>query len=388
MSLMTFWKSSRENVESMQLNQIVAIAGNGILKDGSDAATELREFLAVISTERLGQYLNECLEKSFPDSGLVLQDIVNELGSRLDCQIEHGRYRGKVGDIGFDGIWSYPNGYSIVVEVKTTDAYAIDLDKVAAYRKALISQNKITDNSSILIVVGRKDTGGLEAQVRGSRHAWDIRIISAEALLKLVLTKEDADNTTTIDKIRSLLIPQELTRLDFIVDLLATTADDLKSNVEDKAEDDEIEINKKKKFTPVAFNADVASKVGKHLHKELKKNTRSLYVSLEGDTAVLCPVSKAYEHPEKTFFWYAFHPYQKDALSTYQTAFIAFGCGSSDLILLFPIQWILDRLTDMNTTEKEDRMYWHVQFYKTADGKMYTNFKAGSQLHDVTSFLI
>ena len=160
MSLMTFWNSSRENVESMQLNQIVAIAGNGVLKDGSDAATELRNFLAVISTKRLGQYLNECLEKAFQDSGLVLQDIVNELGSRLDCQIEHGRYRGKVGDIGFDGIWSYPNGYSIVVEVKTTDAYAIDLDKVAAYRKALIGQDKITDNSSILIVVGRKDTGG------------------------------------------------------------------------------------------------------------------------------------------------------------------------------------------------------------------------------------
>ena len=175
------------------------------------------------------------------------------------------------------------------------------------------------------------------------------------------------------------------------MDLLATTADDLKSDVsdvEDKAEDDEIEINKKKKFTPVSFNADVASKVGKHLNMELKKNTRSLYVSLEGDTAVLCPVSKAYEHPEKTIYWYAFHPYQKDALTTYQTAFIAFGCGSPDQILLFPVQWILDRLSDMNTTEKEDRMYWHVQFYRTADGNMYTNFKAGSQLNDVTSFLI
>lgn len=166
MSLMTFWKSNRENVESMQLNQIVAIAGNGVLKDSGDTATELREFLAVVSTEYLGKYLNECLDKAFTDSGLALQDIVNELGSRLDCQIEHGRYRGKAGDIGFDGIWRYPNGYSLVVEVKTTDAYAIDLDRVAGYRKALIDQNRITDDSSILIVVGRKDTGGLEAQVR------------------------------------------------------------------------------------------------------------------------------------------------------------------------------------------------------------------------------
>jgi len=35
----------------------------------------------------------------------------------------------------------------------------------------------------VLIVVGRQDTGELEAQIRGSRHAWDIRLISAEALL-------------------------------------------------------------------------------------------------------------------------------------------------------------------------------------------------------------
>ena len=52
-------------------------------------------------------------------------------------------------------------------------------------------------------------------------HAWDVRIISADALMKLVMTKEEADSDFTIDKIRSLLIPKELTRLDFIVDLLA-----------------------------------------------------------------------------------------------------------------------------------------------------------------------
>jgi len=58
MSLMAFWKSSRENVESMQLNQIVAIAGNGVLRDGGDTATELRNYLAVVTTERLGVELH------------------------------------------------------------------------------------------------------------------------------------------------------------------------------------------------------------------------------------------------------------------------------------------------------------------------------------------
>jgi hypothetical protein len=42
------------------------------------------------------------------------------------------------------------------------------------------------DQSSILIVVGREDTGDLEAQIRGSRHAWDVRLISVDALLRLM----------------------------------------------------------------------------------------------------------------------------------------------------------------------------------------------------------
>lgn len=32
---------------------------------------------------------------------------------------------------------------------------------------------KLRDGSEALIIVGRSDTGDLEAQVRGSRHAWD-----------------------------------------------------------------------------------------------------------------------------------------------------------------------------------------------------------------------
>ncbi len=46
-------------------------------------------------------------------------------------------------------------------------------------------------------------------------------MISADSLMKLVMTKEEADSDVTIEKIRQLLIPKELTRLDFIVDLRA-----------------------------------------------------------------------------------------------------------------------------------------------------------------------
>ena len=117
----------------------------------------------------------------------------------------------------------------IVVEVKATDAYRISLDTIAAYGDKLIANSEVFSPSSILIVVGREDTGELEAQVRGSRHAWDIRLISADALIKVVQLKEDTDAPDTGRKIRSLLAPMEYTRLDQMIDVMFTTAKDVET---------------------------------------------------------------------------------------------------------------------------------------------------------------
>src|SRR6476661_4828552 len=105
MSLLTLKKANRSDIESKQIQQLVKIAGSGVLRDGNDTSSELREYLASVATDLLGRYLSECLESSFPESGLVLQDIVNELGARLDCAVQRGLYRGKVNEIGYDGIW-------------------------------------------------------------------------------------------------------------------------------------------------------------------------------------------------------------------------------------------------------------------------------------------
>jgi len=59
-----------------------------------------------------------------------------KFGCRLGYHVEAGLYQGKTGKIGFDGIWRRENGYSIVVEVKTTNAYRIDINKIADYRNA------------------------------------------------------------------------------------------------------------------------------------------------------------------------------------------------------------------------------------------------------------
>lgn len=156
-------------------------------------------------------------------SGHVLQDIINELGRRLEYEVTNGRYQGTVNAVGFDGIWRDPTGHSLIVEVKTTDTYRLSLDTLAGYRDQLKTRGDLAEPCSLLIIVGRTDTGELEAQVRGSRHAWDIRLISIDALLNLVRIKESAEGQDTIAKIRRLLVPLEYTRLDQLVDVVFTT---------------------------------------------------------------------------------------------------------------------------------------------------------------------
>ena len=71
---------------------------------------------------------------------VVKMAIINQIGVRLGFTIEHGLYRGRQNDIGYDGIWHSKEHYSLVVEVKTTDAYRINLDIIAAYRDRLIEK--------------------------------------------------------------------------------------------------------------------------------------------------------------------------------------------------------------------------------------------------------
>jgi hypothetical protein len=214
-------------VAEFSIEQVVATAGDGVLKDNSACSAEFREYLAKIPSPQIATYIEHCLAAQFTKGGMVLQDLVNELGRRLDYQVTNGRYQGTVNAVGFDGIWTSPEGHTIIAEVKTTDAYRISLETIAVYRDKLLQTAQIRLPASILIVVGREDTGELEAQVRGSRHAWDIRLISADALVKLVQLKENADGPETGRKIRSLLKPMEYTRLDPMIDVMFTTAKDV-----------------------------------------------------------------------------------------------------------------------------------------------------------------
>src|SRR5215469_10109833 len=151
MPLIELWSSNPAAIGQFAVEQIVATAGSGDLRDESECLQELRRYLTEVPSSKLAEYVDRCLTTHFPKSGNVLQDLVNELGRRLDYQVTNGRYQGTINAVGNDGTWLSQEGHTIVVEVKTTDAYRISLDRIAAYREKLSSAKQINHTSSILI---------------------------------------------------------------------------------------------------------------------------------------------------------------------------------------------------------------------------------------------
>lgn len=372
-SIVELWRTNRDFLLDKKLHQILGFTGEGKLRDGNDTSQQFRDYLHTVPNDRLKLHADECLQESFPDNGLALQDIINEIGFRLGFDITHGEYRGKSNSIGFDGLWKATDGHSLVVEVKTTDAYRINLDKIAQYRKALGIHGSLSiEQSSVLIVVGRQDTGDLEAQIRGSRHAWDIRVISTDSLISLLALKEKLSDPRTLHQISEVLKPNEYTRIDSLIELMFTTAQDveLDENVTDDDEggvEEPDDIRKEKKFTPVSFHEECAEEIQAALGTTLVKQSRSAYRSHERSLGLNLSISRAHYSGSTKKYWFAFHPHQRDFLQNFEEAYVGFGCGSKETIFLIPFGVFMPLTQHMWTTERQEKTYWHVVILDRAD---------------------
>ena len=394
LTLVQIWKENPEQILSKRIDQIIGFAGDGKLGDSNTAPIEFREFLARVPPDLLSTYASECLENSFKDSGLALQDIVNEVARRLGFEVKAGRYRGIKNEIGFDGIWKTLEGFSIIAEVKTTDAYRLPIETVANYRRKLVAENKISeDNSSILIIVGREDTGEIEAQIRGSRYAWDVRLISIDALLRLMKIRNDLDNPTVEKRIREILVPREYTRVDEIIDLVFSTAEEIQTDEpssaivldseEKKPREDELDRRK-----PVAFNLACIKNIGKSLGKEFIQQSKVIFNDLDRKVRISCAVSKEYEGSAHKGYWFAFHPHQLALLSEAASAYACFGCGSETKIAVIPLGVLTPLLDGMNKTIKADGVhYWHIQIERTGT-KWTLHRRKGIEWPDISSFML
>lgn len=383
MPLLQFWKTAKDEVLKMTIQQVLASAGDGKLRDQSECSKELCAFLRAVPSDQLFTYARHCLEEKFDDGGLVLQDIVNELGRRLDFDVENGLYQGKRNTANFDGIWRSKDQPALIIEVKTTDYVTVQLKKYANYKELLVADNKVGRYASVLFVVGREDTGALEAQVRGSRYAWEVRLIGIEGLIKLVQVKEKSDDPATIQQIRRLLQPFEYTKLDKIIDVIFTTAVDVESGQEEEqlSEDDG---HKQERTEPDLLNTKRQQAVNAFAAvkgKELVKGSRTLFWSPDKQLRVCCAVSKRYESKgDYQPYWYAYHPKWDTFLSEGRESFFILSCMDRDEAFAVPYSWLEKNKKNLNMTDRGERSYWHVPVTTLDNGKLAINMsKVGTK---------
>jgi hypothetical protein len=275
----------------------------------------------------------------------------------------------------------------LIVEVKTTDYVSVDLKTQAGYKEKLLTAGLVTKDASTLIVVGREDTGALEAQIRGSRYAWEMRLISVESLIRLVQIKVKSDDATTVKQIRQLLQPFEYTKIDRIIDVIFTTAVSVESQKEIEQEiEQEIpkiaeevagerepgkqdrtnrdELNAKRKQAVESFAALKGM--------ELVRRSATLFSSPDKKFRVCCAVSKRYDSDYQPY-WYAYHPKWDEFLAEGDESYFIISCMDRDEAFAVPFSWLQANKDSLNRTDSGDRFYWHIAITTLDDGGLAIN---------------
>lgn len=173
------------------LDQILGLVGTLDDSPGTDTPRErfrayLRDSVRAIGAVR--DYVEACTKDKGPQYDHALQDLVNHTGALIGFNIEYGRYKGVTNDVGHDGLWRW-NDFSIVVEVKTTDAFSIQTATVTGYVDKLISKGTIPswDHAMGLYVFGRTDSQlkQLANSVVAEKRTYQLRIATVDEVLSL-----------------------------------------------------------------------------------------------------------------------------------------------------------------------------------------------------------
>ena len=367
-------------LQGKTLAQIITFAGDGKLRDDNATSREFRDLLGHIQLPEIRAYAYECINSAAvgsPENGLVLQDIVNQVGKRLGFKVEDGRYeRGTRDAPSYDGVWKLPDKREIVVESKL-NAKFVDLNQIARYRLHLIATRPdLTDDRvSVLLVAGHGNMDNLAMQIRGSRHAWDMRIISVDALLKIAEIKERVE-APTFRRFHEILVPKEFIRLDEVAELFLSTAseasdeEDEAAQMEEAAADDVLELKtednvKKPPFRVATVNrVQAALQAQGEISSELIPRSRTMLSTPDGACGVVCLTSKIYHRGGHRLFWFTLRDYQKNFLGSLSRAWVALGCGTEKVIVLFPWEDLSSRLDLLLQNCRGGVQQWHLHIHE------------------------
>lgn len=190
----------------LDIDSLLSLTGD--LKDGEESQGKFRNFLSKedLTLQDLESWINDCLESTGSNYNRALQDIINAIGERLGFSVDYGFYQGRQGEIGYDGVWAYPDeNVKLVIETKKTTANEIDTNQVVDYIQELEAASDTEENVYGLFVIGKDNINTVVNTIRGSPHRGSLRIVPVPKLLTLLDLKQKA--SLRDEQIVKLLLP-------------------------------------------------------------------------------------------------------------------------------------------------------------------------------------
>ena len=249
---------------------------------------------------------------------------------------------------------------------------------------------------SVLLVAGHGDMDNLAMQIRGSPHAWHMRVIGVDALLDIAEIKERVE-APTFRRFHEILVPKEFIHLDEVVELFLSTASEA-SDEEDEAarmaaEDDVLELKpednaKKPPFRVATVNrVQAALQAQGAISSELIPRSRTTFSTPDSVCGIVCLTSKTYHRSGHSVFWFTLRDYQKKFLGSLPRAWVALGCGTEKVIVLFPWEDLSSRLDLLLQNCRGDVQQWHIHIHEL-EGRLVMRPQSDHRDIDLSSYLL
>jgi hypothetical protein len=116
-----------------------------------------------------------------------------------------------------------------------------------------------------------------------------------------------------------------------------------------------------------AKRESIISALSKATNANFIRKSPSLYWSANHTIRIACAVSKRYNE-SSVRYWYAYHPARDAFLSEAETAFFALGCMDLETAFAIPFTTMHPLVDVLNTTQLEDKIYWHIHLKETLNG--------------------
>ena len=206
--------------------------------------------------------------------------------------------------------------------------------------------------------------------------------------LERVLIETNRDAKQCIDERRYDQISRLTARAKLLVDF-QDKIDSLESEWDTLGDDpkEKTRWQKPQPVSPSSFHAECIKKIEVYFKTKFTKQSRSTFISADRQIALVCAISKRYERTSHNY-WFSFHPYQGEFLSSSSKGYFLFGCGEANRIVLIPYQDLKLWVEKVNKSTREDGTYYfHVKFIEEK-GRLYSILEGRNQRIEVTKYLL